>query len=111
MVPDTLVLKLLTRRRQRGDISAMMPDTTYPATLSVEESPAGQRWLDLRFGTDPAKKTGNFFNTAINPRDFAVVAQLMIEADPECAIRAFGKAMEGAKIQKRSDQSGSDEAA
>jgi hypothetical protein len=34
-----------------------------------------------------------------------------VEADPEAAIRAFGKAMEDIKIERRTDQVGSDEAA
>jgi hypothetical protein len=35
----------------------------------------------------------------------------MMEVDPEAAIRAFGKAMETAKIQRRDDKAASDEAA
>jgi hypothetical protein len=51
------------------------------------------------------------FHTAIHPRHFAEVAQMMVEADPEAAIRAFGKAMENVHIEKRKDQAGSHEAA
>jgi hypothetical protein len=36
---------------------------------------------------------------------------MMVEADPEAAIRAFGKAMENAQIQRRNDGPSSEVAA
>src|SRR6516165_5590810 len=76
------------------------------ATLLVDGWGPPQRWLSLTFVTSPDGVASSRFHTAIHPRHFAEVAQMMVEADPEAAIRAFGKAMENVHIEKRKDQAG-----
>jgi hypothetical protein len=68
---------------------------TFAATLFVDGT-GNEKWLELSFVTDPDGEAC-FFGTEIYPRHFATVAQMMMDADPEAAIRAFGKAMETVK--------------
>jgi hypothetical protein len=70
-------------------------ETTSAGTLFVDRT-GDEKWLQLSFVTDPDGEAC-FFDTEIRPRHFATVAQMMMDADPEAAIRAFGKAMETVK--------------
>ncbi|MEY9138537.1 hypothetical protein ABIE79_010065 [Bradyrhizobium diazoefficiens] len=70
-------------------------ETTFAATLFVDRID-NENGLHLSFVTDPDGEAC-YFDTDIYPRHFATVAQMMIDAAPEAAIRAFGKAMETAK--------------
>jgi len=105
------MLKLDVRRGPLSDHS-YFAEREIPATLSVVKgSDDDERWLRLRFVTNPDGKARSEFRSAIYPMHFVDVAQMMMEANPEAAIRAFGRAMENAQVQRRTDQSGSDEAA
>jgi hypothetical protein len=103
------MLKFNIRRSPLSDHS-YFAEKTFEASLFVghmkEDSP---RWLELRFAAGTDERT-SIFEGAIGARDFSSVATMMMEADPEAAIRAFGKAMEFARVQRR-DEIASDEAA
>src|SRR5438128_2609606 len=103
------MLKFNIHRRPRSDHNSQ---TDFQVSLFVGHLDMAdpQKWLQIRFATGGERNT-SIFEGAIYPRDFASVAAMMVNADPEAAIRAFGKAMETAKIQRRDDQSASDEAA
>lgn len=74
------------------ELNVTRNETTFAATLFVDRID-NENGLHLCFVTDPDV----YFDTDIHPRHFATVAQMMMEAAPEAAIRAFGKAMETAK--------------
>jgi hypothetical protein len=70
-----------------------------------------QRWLELRFATNADGKNVGCFETAIYPRHFAELARMMVEADPEAAIHAFGAAMQTAEVERRRPAANDEEAA
>ena len=59
------------------------------------------RYLELRFATNLNGQRSSLFSTGISPQHFEEVARMMMEADPQAAIRAFGAAMQTAEIQRR----------
>lgn len=77
------------------ELNVTRNETTFAATLFVDRID-NENGLHLSFVTDPDGEAC-YFDTDIHPRHFATVAQMMMDAAPEAAIRAFGKAMETAK--------------
>jgi hypothetical protein len=104
------MLKLNMRRGPLRDHS-WPAEKSAEATLLVDGWGPPRRWLSLTFVTSPDGVADSRFHGTIQPRHFTDVAQMMVEADLEAAIRAFGKAMENVRIQKRNDERSSDEAA
>jgi hypothetical protein len=60
----------------------------------------GDDFIGIHFSTNPDGHNRNTFNAGINPCQFEGLARLMVEADPQAAIRAFGAAMMDVEIQK-----------
>ena len=58
-------------------------------------------YLEIGFSTNPSGQRRSTFTAGIGPNQFEEMARLMIEADPQAAIRAFGAAMKDVEIQKR----------
>ena len=56
--------------------------------------------LEIGFSTNPNGQRRSTFSAPIGPKRFEELARLMVEADPQAAIRAFGAAMKDAEIQK-----------
>ncbi len=103
------MLKFNIRRSPFSDHS-YFAEKDIQASLFVENWNEDQKWLQLRFSTGTNART-SIFEGALYPHNFAVLPEMMMEADPEAAIRAFGKAMTAVKIQRRDDPVASDEAA
>lgn len=74
----------------------------FEATLSTDHNgpPYDNQWLRLSFVMELTGLKASRFDTAIYPRHFAQVAQMMVDADPVAAIRAFGAAMQTAGIER-----------
>jgi hypothetical protein len=64
---------------------------------------------DREIGT--GEQNTSVFEAAIMPAHFAKIVEMMMEADPEATIHAIGKALQAAQIQRRRDETSSDEAA
>jgi hypothetical protein len=105
------MLKFNIRRSPLSDHS-YSAEKTFEASLSVGHVSADDptKWLDLRFATGTDGKT-SLFEGAIMPRHFANVVEMMMEIDPEATIHAMGKALQTARVQGRSNETASDEAA
>jgi hypothetical protein len=56
-------------------------------------------YLEIGFSTNPDGRRRSTFNAPIGPDQFEELARLMVEADPQAAIRAFGAAMKDVEIQ------------
>lgn len=95
----------LSVRRQPSCDHSYFAVKSFDATLLVGRlgvSNDDQRWLELGFSTKAdGKKNVSLFNTAIYPRHFVELARMMVEADTEAAIHAFGAAMQTAEVERR----------
>ena len=58
-------------------------------------------YIGIQFSTKPDGLRRSHFRAAIGPAKFEELARLMVEVDPQAAIRAFGAAMQDVEIQKR----------
>jgi hypothetical protein len=58
-------------------------------------------YLEIGFSTNPNGQRRSTFTAGIGPYQFGEMARLMVEADPQAAIRAFGAAIKDIEIQKR----------
>jgi hypothetical protein len=56
-------------------------------------------FIGIQFTTKPDGRSQ--FSAGIGPAKFEELARMMIEADPQAAVRAFGAAMKDIEIQKR----------
>jgi hypothetical protein len=103
------MLKLRVRRQPLSDHS-YKAEASFDASLSVEHAgfcDNDQRWLELRFATNAV----SLFDSAIYPNDFAELARMMVEVDPEAAIHAFGAALQTAEVERRRPAESDEEAA
>jgi hypothetical protein len=67
----------------------------------ISNSFQGAGYLQISFSTNPDGQKRSTFSAPIGPKQFEELARLMVEADPQAAIRAFGSAMKDIEIQKR----------
>jgi hypothetical protein len=64
-------------------------------------------YLEIGFSTNPDGIRRCTFSAGIGPDKFEELARLMVEAEAQGAIRAFGAALQAVEIQKReTDSSG-----
>jgi hypothetical protein len=83
-------------------------------SYSAEESMDGQIYtrpgdgfIGIHFSTNADRRSRSYFSAGIGPNQFEELARLMVEVDPQAAIRAFGAAMQDVEIQKQeADSSG-----
>ncbi len=73
-------------------------EVSFDGQLRVWREPS-YGYLEIGFSTDGQRR--NTFSAPIDPKQFEELARLMVEADPQAAIRAFGAAMQDVEIQKR----------
>jgi len=104
------MLKLSINQSPLSDHS-YFAEKTLAGSLHVVSMPNDFRFLELRFATNPDGRRSTLFSTGISAKHFEEVARMMIEADPEAAIRAFGTAMQAAQIQRREPNSSESAAA
>lgn len=103
---ELLKLKAV-RRSDSGDNSLHMPPE-FPFTVSLCRFNDERQWLIMQLNQSSSK---NWFDIVVEPKDFAALAKLMIQADPEKAVHAFGKALETVKLQANADDSAQDDPA
>jgi hypothetical protein len=103
------ILKLKVTRSPEKDHS-IHAEEQFPASLTTWGDDS-QGWLYLSFSTGSDKKA-SFFEITVPPRHFAALAQMMVDADPQAALQAFGKAMANVQVVEwKGDQGGSEQAA
>jgi len=61
----------------------------------------GDGFIGISFSTSPDGRHRSHFAAGIDPKKFEELARLMVEADAQAAIRAFGAAMLDVQIQKQ----------
>jgi hypothetical protein len=79
-------------------------DHSYSAEVSMDGqlyTRPGDGYIGIHFSTDPDRHNRSYFSAGINPHKFEELARLMVEADPQAAVRAFGAAIQDVEIQKR----------
>jgi hypothetical protein len=55
--------------------------------------------IEIGFCSNPDGERRSTFEAYIVPDDFAELAKLMLKADPQAAIRAFGAALQDVSVQ------------
>jgi hypothetical protein len=77
-----------------------------PLNYSAEKSMDGQiftrpgdGYIGIQFSTNAELKPSHF-SAGVGPGKFEALARLMVEVDPQAAIRAFGAAMNDITVQK-----------
>jgi hypothetical protein len=94
------MLKLSINQSPVSDHS-YFAEKTLSGSLFVDGISDDLRYLALRFATNPDGRRSSLFSTAILPKHFEEVARMMLEADPQAAIRAFGTVLQTAEVQRR----------
>ncbi len=92
----------LTFRRSPVEEHSYFAEKSYDGHIRIwrlsHEKSCG--YLEIGFTTNPDGQRRSAFSAGISPEQFEELAQLMVEADPQAAIRAFGAAMRDVEIQK-----------
>ncbi len=76
-------------------------EKTLAGSLQVVRVPGDFRFLALSFVTNPDGERSSQFSTGIDPKQFEELARMMMDADPQAAVRAFGTALQTAEVQRR----------
>jgi hypothetical protein len=79
-------------------------DHSYSAEVSFDGRMSAMSvdgYVGIQFSTKPDALRRSHFRAAIGPTKFEELARLMVEANPQVAIRAFGAAMRDIEIPKR----------
>jgi hypothetical protein len=76
-------------------------EKSYDGQMRVWHHDHSYGYLEIGFSTNPDGRRRSTFSAGIGPNKFEELARLMVEADPQAAIRAFGAAMQDVEIQKR----------
>jgi hypothetical protein len=76
----------------------LLAEKTLTGSLHVVKTPTDFRFIELSFETNPHGQRSSQFSAAISPSQFEDVARMMMEADAQAAIRAFGVVMQSAAI-------------
>jgi hypothetical protein len=60
-----------------------------------------EQWgIEMGFTTNPSGPNRSRFRAAIDPQQFEKLARIMMEADPQAAIVAFGAALRDAEVTR-----------
>jgi len=62
----------------------------------------GDGYIGIQLSTNAERKPSHF-SAGIGPNKFEALARMMVEVDPQAAIRAFGAVMNDITVQKRDD--------
>jgi hypothetical protein len=95
------MLKLSINRSPFGEHS-YFAEKTIAGSLLVSRvgRPSDFRYLEIRFVTNPDGQRSSLFSSAIVPEQFEEVARMMMEADPQAAVRAFGAVLQTAEVKR-----------
>jgi hypothetical protein len=77
---------------------------SYSAVVSFDGqiyTRLGDGYIGIHFSTNLDGRGRSYFSAGIGPSNFEDLARMMVEVDPQAAIRAFGAAMRDVEIQKR----------
>ena len=75
-------------------------EETFNALLRVQKIADQFECLRFSFVTNPGGQKQTNFDSYINPRNFTQLAAMMVEADPEFAVKAFGQALQLVSVAK-----------
>lgn len=103
------MLKLSIKQSPLSDHSYFAERELVGALQSVQTGTF--RFLELRFATNPNGQRSSLFSSGIGPADFEELARMMMQADPQAAVRAFGAALQTAEVQRREERVDGSEAA
>src|SRR5262249_53969675 len=89
------------RRKQAKAISPLAPEYEYP--LYLRAWPKQREWwpacIGISFVTNPDGQRSSTFEAYIEADKFEELAQMMVDADPQKAIRAFGAVLQGVNVE------------
>lgn len=97
MTKSVIVMPLEFKREPYGDHS-YFAEVSFDGRMYAK---AVDGFIGIQFSTNPNGIRRSTFSAGIGPKKFEELARMMIEVDPQAAIRAFGAVMKEVEIQIR----------
>lgn len=86
-------MQIEIKREPVEAVAATYVPVTYEGGIAATSGPLGWRGLRLAFVTNPDGQRRSLFSSHISSESFQELAQVMMKANPQAAIRAFGSAI------------------